>query len=61
VQVHEIGDGLFHFLLAGAARPALEQVRRRLLCASRWKLAIHRQYQLLIGKMIFLRKHICHR
>jgi len=58
VQMYKIGDGVFHFLLAGAAGPTLQQVRGSLLGASGWKLAIHRQYQLLIGKMRFLRKHI---
>jgi len=44
VQVDKIGDGVFHFLLACPAWPALEEVRGCLLRASRWKLAIRRQH-----------------
>jgi hypothetical protein len=54
MQPDKVADGLFQFLPAGAARPALRKVRRYFRAASRRQLAIRCQQKFFIREMRFV-------
>lgn len=54
VKADKIGDRVLHLPLADSARPARQEMRRRLRRPSRGQLAIGREEKLLIGEMEFL-------
>ena len=60
VSPHEFADSVLDFLFARTARPARRKVHINPGRVSRRKLAIRRQQQILIGKMIVFELHDFH-
>jgi len=60
VSPHEFADRTFYFLFARTACPARREVQLNTGRGSRRELAIRRQQQILIGKMIVFESHDFH-